>query len=161
MLPAPSYSHLSLPHSLLIQESGLHQSELCLILRWITLCFVPFNFAAFLLLNLQGHPILLVPYLNLPCTDVPHNFVSAAESSLLELSPVSEPKSLNKNIRVWLVPGQITDKDFIKVSSNLSSCSSITCAISVLHSCSHHFLILFLLFEIDFFNVESGNHRME
>lgn len=69
-------AHALVPHSSLSYESIFQQSRLCLILRWITLYLVPCHFTTFLLHNLQGHPILLAQYLDLPFIDVSHNFMS-------------------------------------------------------------------------------------
>lgn len=68
------------PHSSLSYESIFQQSGLCLILRWITLDLVLCHFTTFLLHNLQGHPILLALYLDLPFIDVSHNFMSVTQS---------------------------------------------------------------------------------
>lgn len=68
------------PHSSLSYEPIFQQSGLCLILRWITLYLVPCHFTTFLLHNLQGHPIPLAQYLDLPFIDVSHNFMSVTES---------------------------------------------------------------------------------
>ena len=82
-----------LPHSSLIYKSSLQQSELCWITGWITLYIIPFHFATFLLLNLQGHPILPTPYLDILLSAGPQHSMSIPESCLISLTPVSEPKN--------------------------------------------------------------------